>query len=288
MKEDDIRRLEPDRSDDNDYDNEKISNSNNLIQMIYQAIAQPKGYRDFLDLSKRRFKRFIIIIVFMVALMLMGLNIIIFILNVGGFKNFFEKKMPEFVVKNDQIVSEGTFDIRMGEFRIYFDTTEDSVPISKLKDGYTYITIGKSKIRVMNQGTNGRYYSSFAWNVSEIFANGTNNNTFVQATPFVYIGLILAFIIRMGLVFLKYWILAFFYGFYAKGLNAVTGNIHTEQEITRICLVSQTLGILLVNLNHALNAPLPPLLVSFIGIFLTFRRISAYFSNYIGDKELNA
>ena len=270
----------------NEYDNEKLDNSNNLIQMIWQAIADPKGYRDFFDLSKKRFKRFILIIMFLVTLMVVGLQIIVFIVNVGGFRNFFRNKMPDFEVKNGQIISEGNFDIKMGEFRILFDPSEDSISASKLKDGYTYITIGRSKVNILTQGANGRYFSTFSQSVSSFLPDGLNNSKLVKMTPMIYLGLILSFAIRMGLFFLKYWILSFIYGFYAKGLNLATGNIHSEQEMNRLCLVSQTCGIFLVNLNKAIGTPIPGFIVSIVGIFMTIRRISIYLSNYIGDKGM--
>ena len=218
----------------NEYDNEKLDNSNNLIQMIWQAIADPKGYRDFFDLSKKRFKRFILIIMFLVTLMVVGLQIIVFIVN----------------------------------------------------DGYTYITIGRSKVNILTQGANGRYFSTFSQSVSSFLPDGLNNSKLVKMTPMIYLGLILSFAIRMGLFFLKYWILSFIYGFYAKGLNLATGNIHNEQEMNRLCLVSQTCGIFLVNLNKAIGTPIPGFIVSIVGIFMTIRRISLYFSNYIGDKGM--
>ena len=270
----------------NEFDNEKLDNSNNLIQMIWQAIADPKSYRDFFDLSKKRFKRFMAIVLFLVTLMVVGLQIIVFIVNVGGFRNFFKNKMPPFEVKNGQIISEGNFDIKMGEFRILFDPSEDSISASKLKDGYTYITIGRSRVNILTQGANGRYFSTFSQSVSSFLPNGLNNSKLVSMTPMIYIGLILSFIVRMLLFFLKYWILSFIYGFYARGLNLATGNIHSDQEITRLCLVSQTLGIFLVNINKAIGTPLPGFIVSIVGIFLTLRRISLYFSNYIGDKGM--
>ena len=271
----------------NEYDNEKLDNSNNLIQMIWQAIADPKSYRDFFDLSKKRFKRFMAMILFLVTLMIVGLQIIIFIINVGGFRNFFSNKMPAFEVKDGKIISEGSFDIRMGEFRVLFDPSEDSVSASKLKDGYTYITIGRSKVNILTQGANGRYFSTFSQSVSSFLPDGVNNSKLASITPMIYLGLILAFLFRMGMFFLKYWILSFIYGFYARGLNLATGNIHSDQEITRLCLVSQTLGIFLVNINKAIGTPIPGFLVSIVGIFLTIRRISLYFSNYIGDKGMS-
>ena len=268
-------------------DDQQVNNSNNLIQMIWQAISNPKGYRDFLDLSRKRFKRFIIIIMFIVTLMAVGLQIIVVIINVGGLKNFFKNKIPPFVVRDGEIISEETFDIRMGEFRIYFDAREDSVSTSDLKDGYTYITIGRKRVNVLTQGANGRYFSTFTRNISSFFRDGMNNDTLVSLTPAIYISIIVAFILRMLLFVLKYWILALIYGMYARGLNMAIGNIHTDQEITRICLVAQTLGILLVNFNKAIGLPLPGFLMSAVGVFLTIRRISLYFSNYIGDKGLN-
>ena len=273
---------------DEEFNNEKLDNSNNLIQMIWQAIADPKGYRDFFDLSKKRFKRFIAIILFLVTLMVVGLQMIIFIINVGGFKNFFTNKMPEFEVKDGQLISEGTFDIKVGEIRVLFDPTVESISSSDLKDGYTYITIGRNKINVLTQGANGRYFSTFSQNISSVFPNGTNNKSLAKLTPAIYLGLIFSFIIRMLLFLLKYWILSFIYGFYAKGLNLATGNIHSDAEMTRLCLVAQTLGIFLVNINKAVGTPVPAFLMSIIGIFLTIRRISLYFSNYIGDKGMNA
>lgn len=270
-----------------DEDSEKLENTNNLIQMIYQAVADPKGYRDFFDLSKKRFKRFIAMIMFIVTLMVVGLQMIVFIVNVGGFSNFFRNKMPAFEVKSGELISDESFDIKMGEFRVLFDPTEETISVSKLKDGYTYITIGRTKVSVLTQGANGRYFSTFSQSIKSIFPNGTNNESLAKLTPAIYLALILVFILRMAIFFLKYWILSFIYGFYAKGLNLATGNIHSDSEITRLCLVSQTLGIFLVNINKAVGTPVPAFLVSIIGIFLTLRRISLYFSNYIGDKGMS-
>ena len=279
--------MQEDNNNQTEYGNEKLDNSNNLIQMIWQAIADPKGYRDFLDLSRKRFIKFFSIILFLVTLMIVGLNIIVFIINVGGFGNFFRNKMPEFEVKNGQIISEGNFDIRMGEFRILFDPSESAVSVSKLKDGYTYVTIGREKVNILTQGANGRYFSTFNQSVSSVLPDGLNNRRLAKITPMIYIGLIISFVIRMGLFFLKYWILSFIYGFYARGLNMATGNIHSDQEITRLCLVAQTLGILLVNINKAVGTPIPGFLMSIVGIFLTIRRISLYFANYIGDRGMS-
>ncbi|MCR5149519.1 MAG: DUF1189 domain-containing protein [Eubacterium sp.] len=273
---------------EDEYNNKKISNSDNLIQMIYHAVANPKGYRDFLDLSKKRFKRFMCIIMFIVTLMVVGLQIIIFIINVGGIRNFFGNKLPDFVVKDGEIISEGTFDIKMGEFRVLFDAREEYISVSELKDGYTYITIGRKSVNVYVQGTNGRYFSTFSRKINAFLQDGMTNKKLASLTPAFYLALILAFALRMGLFFLKYYILALIYGFYAKGLNMAIGNIHSDQEITRICLVSQTLGIFLVNINKAVGTPIPGFIASFVGVFLTIRRISIYFSIYIGDKGLNA
>lgn len=256
----------------------------NVLEQLRLSIVSPKHLVGLSMLRVGKFVRYVILLCFLVTMMTSIVPTAATIASFGGFGKLFRERMPEFTVQNGELHADGTFTLSLAGYQILMDTSENAVSQDKYQGSFMTIAIGKKRVQVA-VSQNGLTEIAIDRAVSDFFEDGFNREKLISAIPGFYIGLGVTCLISMLWIAIKYLAASLIYMLLSSALARHTGLPLTRGNVFRLCFYAQTIGILLVNLNDALGVLLPSLIVSIVGIFISFRWIFKSFAPHLNLEQ---
>ena len=253
-------------------------------QQFANALTKAGSYIDMIRLRTGKSVKYIISLMVLVAVMTAVIPTVAAIVTFGGFENLFLNKIPAFRMENGELKAEKMFDIDISGVHFYVDTGSEFVDNSVFDDDSVYIAIGSRTMRGVYK-MSGVVTDFYRMSLSEILPDGFDNQALAAQIPAIYLALFMNFILVILQNGIKYSLLALIYMIMTVPICKRTGLMLSKYQIFMLCFYAQTLGILLVNINAALGYLLPSFLFSMIGIFATFRYISAACFPYLRNQS---
>ena len=285
----------PENNSDNDnimneyegYEYRNPGKDYKLLEELKIAFSIPSRLKELMEVSKKCFVKYVIFVSLFAAIIIYLIPFIANVAGFGGFRALFLEKMPAFTYHNGELSAEKKFDMMISGYHIYIDTEQDSVDSSTLPSNGMYLCFGRKNMTfnyVEKSAVKDFSRVLYTAENKSLFSEGMNNATFAQATGTFYVTGVFLTILMAVIVVVKYLLLAFFYtAVMLIPYKLFIRNIYTD-EAFKISYYAQTIGIFIVSINKAAGILLPELLVSIVGIFITFRFIK-YTLSYNGDKE---
>ena len=259
--------FEPKRNPGKDY---------KLIEELKIALSIPSRLKELMDVSTKSFRRYVIFICLLAAIIVYLIPAAANIAGFGGFRRLFLEKIPAFTYENGKLQAEKKFDMMISGYHIYIDTEQEAVEPATLPSNGMYLTFGSKYINfalVEKSAVNDFSTTLYKMDNSNFFNDGMTNQQLAEASGGFYISIIIMVIISTLGIIIKYMFLAFFYTVLMLiPYKMAIKNIYMD-EAFKISFYAQTIGILLSSINTASGTLVPQLLVSVIGIFITLRLI---------------
>ena len=251
-----------------------------VIEQLRVAITKPKKLIGLSELSVGRFVRYTLLLGMLVTVMTYVIPVAATLIHVGGLRDLFENRMPDFSVQGGRLTIAEPFRIGLGSCDIVIDSTSGMVAEDALGSAELTFAIGAQKVQALVR-TSGMHQVLVEGKISDYFEDGFNRQTLVSAIPGFYITLILGGLFALIFTLVRYLLASLLYMIMAWAIARNTGLGLNKGNVFRLCFYAQTIGILLVNLNSATGGYLPGTIVSMVGIFITLTLIFKTFSPYM-------
>ena len=222
--------------------------------------------------SSSKFVQYVIFISLFVALIVFGVPSASAIASFGGFNNLFTNTMPAFEMKNGKLTADQKFEMKVSNATILIDTDLDAYRFGDFENEGIYIAIGSrytKLIQITDIEDDSAYTEFYSYDNTWIFPDGFNNKMLYNMTPVFYFMLLITFGIYAVTVASKYLLLALIYTVVSRSLTAISKLPMTFSDAFRLCFYSQTISIILVNVNSAIGYYIPSIFMSIIGVIIT-------------------
>lgn len=241
-------------------------------QIVY-AMFKPSKYKEMLELNKKRFILFVVVLMLAIGIVRIAVPTAAMITGFGGFENLFTNKMAPLEYKDGELSIERKFEMSLNLYKIVIDTEEAEVPDSKLNRTGGYLAFGSKyfTVAVNSQGEVTRYQR---FPLDNLLAEGFNNESLKKLIPAIYSYIVISFLFSCIGYFIKYAILALIFGIFINGINNNLGLGLSKSDVFKLCIYGQTLGIIISNFNMAIGF-LPSGIVSGICVVISINMISA-------------
>lgn len=245
----------------------------NLAEQLKNAIISPKKYFEMLEQSLSKKIAYIVTICIIVSMMTALIPDIAAIAAFGGFKNLFTERIPAFKVENGKLTSADNFDLNMGGVHFYVDTEQTAIDPEKL-DGTNdlYFAFGSEEYTSILVQT-GMKKEMYRFKVSEVLPDGMDNDSLVKIIPIIYISIVFQFVFTTIFVGVKYMLVCLIFSLPFSFLLKMAGQSRNTFDMLMLCFYADTLPILVIGVNQALGYIIPPIILSFIGIFILNRNV---------------
>ncbi len=259
-----------------------------LLEELRIALSIPSRLKELMSVSKKSFRRYVIFIGLLASIIVYLIPSAANIAGFGGFRHLFLEKIPAFKYENGSLKAEKKFDMMISGYHIYIDTDQEEVEPSTLPSNGMYLTFGSKYVNfalVEKSAVNDFSTTLYKMDNSGFFNEGMSNQQFAEASGGFYISIIVISIISALGMIIKYLFLAFIYTVILLiPYKIAIKNIYMD-EAFKISFYAQTIGILISCINTSLGSILPQMLVSVVGIFITFRLIK-YTLSYDKNEEI--
>lgn len=238
-----------------------------MVDQIAVAVSAPGSYNKLTDLRLGRNIVYFIILIFLLAFMRMGISTIVYISNIGGFKNLILNTMPEFSVEDGTLTMADKMELNIGEDVIlYVDTSVEKISLDNLSDSEKVcIAFGHKNVMIaLKSSTYSQEYLNVA--ISDMFYDGLNNQTLSEIVPVIYITIGLMFFCTMVGQMVSILFLALILFIVARVMAGKFENKLSSGKIYLICMYSLSLPMLLMRANEAAGFLLPSSFAYIIGI----------------------
>lgn len=241
-------------------------------QIIFAAFKTGK-YADMLKLPKKRFTKFVIILMLVLGIVTFAIPTGAIIVGFGGFENLFMKVMPDITVENGELKIEKPFNLSFNNCNILIDTSEPTPTDEMLTKDGAYIAIGSQNARfaVVADGTVMDYR---IFDLRGLFPEGFDNQQLTALITPIYISLFFSFLSGCVGFFLKH-------SFYAAMLMIVFAakkkreNVNISNgDMFRLCFYGQTFAMIFGNFNAALGYLIPYSIATFVTLLVTFNMVA--------------
>ncbi len=251
-----------------------------FIDQLVNSITKPKTLIDMTEARQTSFVKYYIVLILITVILVFVIPTAATVAGFGGFQNLFRNKIPSFRVTDGKLIAEKQFQITTTGATFYIDPAVDNVEDMKLSDNMTYVAFTRSSYAIFYRD-NGKNVTFMAGKISNIFSEGTDNETLVGIVPYIYGFFFAYFIVTFIQMTMRYLILALFYMIFASNFNRQSGLRLSSGALIKICIYAQTIGILAVNLNIGLGQMLPATLVSIAGVVTSILIVKASFKEYL-------
>ena len=265
-------------------ENEKFT----IIDQIAVAVSSPSNYKKLTELRLRRTILYFIILIFLLAFMRMGISTLVYICNIGGFKNLILNTVPEFSVEDGKLYMADKMELDIGEGVVmYVDTDLEEITLDDLEDSTDiYIAMGQTNVMIgIKSGIYEQEYLNVA--ISDMFYDGLNNETLSQMVPVFYISIAIAFICTMIGQLISILFLALIIFIVGRAVAKRLENKLPYGKVYLVCMYSLSLPMLLMRANEAAGYFLPSSGAYLIGICIavvfTGRGVMSHGSIKIND-----
>gem|GEM_PF-2192328 len=223
--------------------------------------------------SASKFVNYVVFISLFVALIVFGVPTASKIFSFGGFYKLFTSTMPQFEMGEDKkLVSDKRFEMNISNVTIIMDTSIDTFVFGDFEEEGLYIAIGAGKtkmIQLYDVNDDSSYNEIYNYPNEVLFNKGFNNQTLVSMIPLFYVMLFVSFCIVATYFAAKYLVLAVIFAIVSRSLTNISKLPMTFRDSFRMCFYSQTISIILVNVNASVGYFVGPLIMSIIGIIIT-------------------
>ena len=223
--------------------------------------------------SASKFVNYVIFISIFVALIVFGVPSASKIFSFGGFNNLFNNKMPAFsMTKEGKLQADERFEMNISNGTIIMDTDINSFVFGNFEREGLYIAIGAKNtkmIQITNIKDDSSYTEIYNYPNTMLFMEGFSNKDLTSMIPLFYVMLFIMFIIVAAYEAAKYLVIALVFAIVTRSLTNISKLPMTFTDAFRMCFYSQTISILLVNVNTAVGYIVGPIFISIIGIFIT-------------------
>lgn len=241
-----------------------------MVDQIAVAVSAPGSYNKLTDLRLGRNIAYFIILIFLLAFMRMGISTIVYISNIGGFKNLILNTVPEFSVEDGVLTMADKIELNIGEDVImYVDTSVEEISIDDLSDSEKVcMAFGQKNVIVaLKSSTYSQEYLNVA--ISEMLYDGMNNQTLSELVPVIYITLGIMFFCTMAGQMVSVLFMALIIFIVARVMAGKLGNKLSPGKVYLICMYSLSLPMLLMRANEAVGYLLPSSFAYIIGICIS-------------------
>ena len=260
-----------------------------LIDQIAIAVSSPKNYRHLTGLGTGRRVLFVVVMSFILAIMEFGIDAIFWVSKVGGFRNLAKQEIPAFTYQDGKLYIERDIQISVGSGILYINTDAAEVELDGLDTDGSYVAIGSEYVTVgiVSGGTGYEYMKTPIKYF--MLPDGFNNDGLAACAPlfYMYIGIMFALVMigcagRQLLLALLFSIVG----------NTVAKNLNTGLSYGKvyvICVYAQTLAMLIMSVNTAVDYMVSSFFVWMITMFISMmfmnKAIMAHVSGYIPPRD---
>lgn len=240
-----------------------------MVDQIAISVSSPKNYKELTKLKVGKTVQFTFLMVFVLAFMQIGISIICFLLQIGGFKNLIMNKIPAFSYEQGSLEMENEMCLAVGDVIIYANPDYDKIQLTDLEDDGVYIAFGKENV-VMGMLNGGNSYLYGNYQLSDIFPVAFDNEKLCSLIPIFYVYIILFYISGMIGITIRWLFMAFVFSLIGR---VIANNFNTRLEygnVFRICIYGQTLAMLLSAANVALDYFISSTFMFIISLIISF------------------
>jgi hypothetical protein len=255
-----------------------------FAEQIVYAMFRPSKYSGLLGLKTGRFAGFVVVMMLVLAIVTFVIPTGAVITGFGGFEKLFTTIIPELSVEDGKLKIAEPFSMSFDQYNVLIDTDEETPSDEELKKTGAYIAIGSQVIRFA-VSTGGEVYDYSTISLSGLLNEGFNNQSLTRMIPSIYIGMFITFVLMCIGFFIKYAFIALLLAFIASFVNKKLELGMSFGSLFRIGFYSESLAMILINFNDALGSPIPYVIVSFIGIFVTLQFVSNAMYNIAKEKK---
>ena len=252
-------------------------------QIVY-GWFKPSKYKDMIELPRRRFVSYVIVMMFVLAIVSYVVPTASIISGFGGFGKLFKQSLGEVNYTDDTLSVSNKFDMHINSANFLVDTTQETVQNDSLKKQGMFFAVGSKTVRVsMVLGSKVTDYGVYY--LSDYLPDGFNNDSLVAMIPSIYAALFVTLLGTMLSYFVKYAVVALLFSILVNSMNHQFHLNLRFGQVFALCFYGQSFSMILSNFNQAI-AFLPGLLVSVIGIFVTVHMITVSVALIKDEREL--
>lgn len=234
-----------------------------FFRQYYIACFQPRNYKTLLE--KKTGHHVMYVFLLMVFLFLID-TIIPFgawTASVGGFKNLFLNRLPEFTMENGTLHTEEPIDFTIGGIiRVQVDSSVEKFKESDFKVDYQEEILMSKTNLLMRVGKN----------VSEVSLNQlggitVNNQTLVNAMPAIGAAMFMYFLFSLLSKTIQYLLMALAFGLICRaGVQSPEGKFVTIKQSFLIAIYAKTLFAIINSVNICLGYVLSSFWITMISV----------------------
>ena len=252
-------------------------------QIVY-GWFKPSKYKDMIELPRRRFVVYVIVMMLVLAIVGYVVPTASIISGFGGFEKLFTKSLGDVSYADDTLSVSNKFDMHINSANFLVDTSQETVQNESLKKQGMFLAVGSKTVRISvvfgSKVTDyGVYY------LSDYLTDGFSNDSLVAMIPSIYAVLFMTMIGTMISYFAKYAVVALLFSILVNSMNRQFHMNLRFGQVFALCFYGQSFAMILSNFNQAVNL-FPSLLVSIIGIFVTVHMITVSVALMKNEREL--
>lgn len=240
-----------------------------LFDQIPISFFRPSRYKELLSIKRRLLVGFVIIVTFLSFVLESLIPFLAWDVSIGGLDNLMVNGIPRFSLENGVFEIENPIEIKIpGKFYIKADSDVDTYTRDDLDGNYSEIIL-ISRNNLISQHSGMLYAVKFS-DVKQTM----NNQTLLETLPVVKVMLAIIFVfIYIGKV-LGFLLSAVFFAFLSRTMaRDKEGNTVPFNTAFIFALYARAPFVLVSGINMCLGNPISPLLVIFLGVFMTMHFI---------------
>lgn len=238
-----------------------------VSEQIVTACFKPKKYKELIDIEKKQFVKYVIIMMLVLATVSFAIPTASIIAGFGGFGKLFTEIIPELKVTEEGLYCEEPYKLKLNQYRLVIDTREDIASDDMIEDFGMYIAVGRTTIRLCTN-IEGKVYNYRTFYIDHLLYTDFVNEDLQILIPPLYITFVLTFIASAIVSFIRYGLLAWLLASLLNISNQKSENVLPFKKLFRICFYAQTFGMIFTNFNDALGQPIPFVISEFIDVMV--------------------
>ena len=205
-----------------------------LSEQIVYGMVKPTKYKELIGLPTRRSVGYVAVMMLILCLVGYIVPVSSSIAGFGGFTKLFTEEMPKLEYNSDTLKSTGPFMMSINGVHILINTEAEEVEESRMRAEGVYIAIGAKKL-CLNLSYGGKVDSYGKMSLKSLLPEGFNNDTLVDAIPYIYAYLVLGLIVSAMSYFIKY---AFFALILSVALKLLVRQLDLELSFGKLFMIS--------------------------------------------------
>lgn len=214
------------------------------------ACFQPRKYKSILEKKTSSHVRYFALVFLFLVLVKMVIPFAAWDMSVGGFKNLFLNRVPEFKLENGtmNMASPISFDVA-GVLRVQVNSDKDAFTAKDFEEVYQEeFLISKNNIMIKVGGQMSNLELSSVKDVT------MTNQDLVELLPFIHGMVVMYFLMSLLTEIIQYVVMAMAFGMFCRaGVRTKDGKYLTIKEAFIIGMYAKTLFAILTGLNFCLG-----------------------------------